>query len=74
MIREKRVFAEAGYGFADRIGDAPDENHFTMSRADYRGYNSALLEVKAEIPVNTFAGKLGHESLTFGAQCCDTES
>ena len=74
MIREKRVFSGAEYTFADRIGDAPDENHFTMSRADEWGYNGALLEVKAEIPNNTFAGKLGHENLTFGAQCCDTES
>ncbi len=74
MIREKRVFSGAEYTFADRIGDAPDENHFTMSRADEWGYNGALLEVKKEIPNNTFAGKLGHENLTFGAQCCDTES
>jgi hypothetical protein len=74
VIREKRVFSGAEYTFADRIGDAPDENHFTMSRADEWGYNGALLEVKKEIPNNTFAGKLGHENLTFGAQCCDTES
>jgi hypothetical protein len=73
-MREKRVFAGAGYTLADRIGDAPAENHFTMSRADDWGYNSALLEVKKEVPVNTFTGKLGHKNLTFGAQCCDTES
>jgi hypothetical protein len=74
VTREKRVFSGAGYTFADRIEDAPDENHFTMSRADDWGYNGALLGVKKEIPVNTFAGKLDHENLTFGAQCCDTES
>ena len=61
-------------GIADRIGGAPDENHFTTSRADDWGYNVAVLEVKKEIPVNIFAGKLGHENLTFGAQCCDTVS